>query len=300
MPVHKQGPWTDVYALAATVYFAMLGKTPPTAIGRLIQDQYVPLAQSCTGRYSDRLLRAIDRALEVRPENRTLNIGALRADLGLMEPAARLPQSAVRRPEPSSRDDSDRPATAVEEPRPVPVEVASHEGAAAESLNPATTFPTSPAAGTARRSAVMRRAAQIIGAVLLGVLVVSAVILPLFTNGACTAELNHVSSQIAADKGLLASPELANAYWRARNVSAEVISTLQCHQSKPRFVESCGPGDLLYAPVPVQNRVCRFYRDSTIAVQLQYDEKKRLRVLRADMKPYVTLPWFGRTLFWAR
>jgi serine/threonine protein kinase len=89
-PGMKQGAWTDVYALAATVHFAILGKTPPPSVGRLMRDSYVPLAQSAAGRYSPRFLEALDNALRVRPEERTPTIDALRADLGL---AAQAPAS---------------------------------------------------------------------------------------------------------------------------------------------------------------------------------------------------------------
>jgi serine/threonine protein kinase len=82
-PGMKQGAWTDVYALAASVHFAILGKTPPTSVGRLMSDSYVPLSQAAAGRYSPRFLEAMDRALRVRPEERTQTIADLRADLGL-------------------------------------------------------------------------------------------------------------------------------------------------------------------------------------------------------------------------
>ncbi|MCL4699301.1 MAG: serine/threonine protein kinase, partial [Burkholderiaceae bacterium] len=86
IPGMRQGPWTDVYALAAVVYFAITGKTPPVSVGRMLSDSYQPLAQVAAGRYSARFLEAVDRALVVRPEQRTPNVEAFRDDLGLLEP----------------------------------------------------------------------------------------------------------------------------------------------------------------------------------------------------------------------
>jgi hypothetical protein len=125
---------------------------------------------------------------------------------------------------------------------------------------------------------------------------------PFFTDGACTAEFDQVSSLLANNKQSLASPELAEAFWRARNVPLQTISSAQCRRSRPRFVDDCGPGELLYVTVPIQNQVCRFYRDSEIRVQLQYDDANRLRQLQADMKPfkYLALPWFGIKFYWAK
>jgi serine/threonine protein kinase len=83
VPGMMQGPWTDVYALAAVVYYCIHGKTPPASVGRLVNDSYVPLVQSAAGKYSERFLAAIDRALTVKPDDRTQNMAELRRDLGL-------------------------------------------------------------------------------------------------------------------------------------------------------------------------------------------------------------------------
>jgi serine/threonine protein kinase len=82
-PHMKQGGWTDIYALAATIHFALVGKTPPPSVSRMMSDTYQPLAELLAGQYSERFLRAIDRALIVKPEERTQGIAELRADLGL-------------------------------------------------------------------------------------------------------------------------------------------------------------------------------------------------------------------------
>ncbi|MFO1272954.1 MAG: serine/threonine-protein kinase [Rubrivivax sp.] len=83
IPGMKQGAWTDVYALAAVVHFAITGKTPPPSVGRLLNDTYVPLSQAAAGRYSPGFLAAVDRALAVRPEDRTPTIEQFREELGL-------------------------------------------------------------------------------------------------------------------------------------------------------------------------------------------------------------------------
>lgn len=85
VPGMQQGPWTDVYALAAMIHFGITGRTPPPSVGRLVNDGYEPLARVAAGRYSDRFLRAIDHALAVRPEQRTASIAQLRDEIGLDE-----------------------------------------------------------------------------------------------------------------------------------------------------------------------------------------------------------------------
>jgi hypothetical protein len=148
------------------------------------------------------------------------------------------------------------------------------------------------------------------GESLISVIIVIAILLiwaalmpPFFTAGACDAEFDVVASQIAQNKPLLASPELAAAYfWRSANLPVRIISAEQCQRSRPRFVDGCGAGDLLYVTIPIRNTVCRIYRDSEIRVQLQYDEKGRLRRLQTDMHPfkYLRLPWLGINWYWGR
>jgi hypothetical protein len=72
--------------------------------------------------------------------------------------------------------------------------------------------------------------------------------------------------------------------------------------TKPRFVDTCGPGDLIYVTVPIQNKVCHYYRDSSVRIQFQYDDKGRLRQLEADMDPFkvFSIPWLGIKWFWGK
>lgn len=78
----KQGPWTDVYALGAVVHFAITGRAPVPAVARMVSETLEPLAEVARGRYSDSFLRAIDRALAVRPDGRPQSVAELVGELG--------------------------------------------------------------------------------------------------------------------------------------------------------------------------------------------------------------------------
>ena len=71
VPSLTQGPWTDVYALAAVAHFLMTGKTPPSSVGRMVNDSYTPLVKIQDLPFSTALKNAVDRALAVQPQDRT-------------------------------------------------------------------------------------------------------------------------------------------------------------------------------------------------------------------------------------
>lgn len=82
-PGLEQGPWTDVYALAATIHWCLLGRAPAAAVSRVLVDNQQPLVQSAAGLCSERFLAALDKALRVDARQRTQSMAELRADLGL-------------------------------------------------------------------------------------------------------------------------------------------------------------------------------------------------------------------------
>ena len=79
----RQGPWTDVYAVAAVMYFAVTGKAPAPAVGRMMRDELRPLRSLAEGMYSPGFLSAIDRALAPRPEDRPASVAEFRRALGI-------------------------------------------------------------------------------------------------------------------------------------------------------------------------------------------------------------------------
>ncbi|MGQ0672089.1 MAG: protein kinase domain-containing protein [Hyphomicrobium sp.] len=77
----QQGPWTDIYALGATLYHLVAGKRPPDAPSRMVKDELVPARDAALSAYRPGFLRAIDRALALPVEARPQSIAAWRGDL---------------------------------------------------------------------------------------------------------------------------------------------------------------------------------------------------------------------------
>lgn len=92
VPNMRQGAWTDLYALASVIYFAITGQAPTPAVARVMSDPLVPLTTSVAGRYSAAFLAAIDAALAFKPEERPQSVADFRRLLGLSTaiPASRM------------------------------------------------------------------------------------------------------------------------------------------------------------------------------------------------------------------
>jgi peptidoglycan hydrolase-like protein with peptidoglycan-binding domain len=78
----RQGPWTDIYGLSATLYHAITGQTPPSAFDRILDDAYEPLGKKMPAGFALGLLAGIDAGLAVRASDRPQSIAGWRPILG--------------------------------------------------------------------------------------------------------------------------------------------------------------------------------------------------------------------------
>ena len=155
----KQGPWTDLYALGATLHYLLMNRPPPPATTRAVHDDASALStEACIG-CSDNFLRIIDWMLAPRPADRPQSVAALRE---VLDGHALAPRRRVQTEAPASQWDrtvildsgslppraqppDDDDATRVLPPVPR----AAAPAATATSATSATSAPAAPAALTA-------------------------------------------------------------------------------------------------------------------------------------------------------
>jgi len=76
--MNDQGPWTDIYALGAVMYYAISGDPPPAATRRVMKDPMISAVKIGEGKYRKNLLRAIDWALQLSEEDRPQTVAQWR------------------------------------------------------------------------------------------------------------------------------------------------------------------------------------------------------------------------------
>ncbi|NEV61565.1 serine/threonine protein kinase [Thiorhodococcus minor] len=85
------GPWTDVYAVGASMRTCMEGKTPQPAPERQKEDKMIPAKEALKERYPEFLLEAVDWALSMDAAKRPQDAAEL---LGVLAPYLEDPQYA--------------------------------------------------------------------------------------------------------------------------------------------------------------------------------------------------------------
>ena len=82
----QQGPWTDIYALSATLYHAVTGKRPPDSPSRMLKDDLVAARAAALSSYRPTFLDAIQNGLALAIDARPQSVAAWRGALLAPEP----------------------------------------------------------------------------------------------------------------------------------------------------------------------------------------------------------------------
>ena len=167
----KQGPWTDIYGVSATLYHAITGVAPPSAFDRMLDDGYKPVAKHAPAGFAPGLLAGIDAGLAVRATDRPQSIAGWRQILSLTTaPENALTVAAMTRPDPAAaivakapRPIAAPPPAPAQATSPAPSPALAPASAALEAapvgVEPGVSAPTVPAGAPKSRMAVYAGAA---------------------------------------------------------------------------------------------------------------------------------------------
>lgn len=89
----QEGPWTDLYAVAAVMHGCICNEPPLPATFRAVRDRlpaFSQVAQTAethfNQKYSDSFVRAISHALAIEPADRTASVEAFAQEIGMTSP----------------------------------------------------------------------------------------------------------------------------------------------------------------------------------------------------------------------
>lgn len=81
--INEQGPWTDIYALGAVIYFSLTGAAPSASVSRMMRDTLKTLTTKNYPHFSESFLEAVNRALQLRPADRFQSVEEFREALNI-------------------------------------------------------------------------------------------------------------------------------------------------------------------------------------------------------------------------
>jgi serine/threonine protein kinase len=155
----RQGAWTDLYALGATLHYLVTGAPPAPSTTRIADDDQLALAATPRAGISTGFLDLIDWMLAPRPQHRPQSVAQLRA---VLDGQAAIPDRATTTglKAPTGLDAAVR--SAVPDPDATQIKPRSKSGAGASTsaFNGRNTDPTEPTQALQREAAVPDREAR--------------------------------------------------------------------------------------------------------------------------------------------
>jgi serine/threonine protein kinase len=112
----KQGPWTDFYALGATLHYLLLGRPPAPATTRTVHNEASALTSQACPQCSAPFLQLVDWMLAPRPHDRPQSVAALRV---VLDGRAQVPPQRQGEPAPPAQPVGDSDDTVVFGPPPL-------------------------------------------------------------------------------------------------------------------------------------------------------------------------------------
>ena len=110
------GPWTDVYALCATIYYCLTGEVPPDSPARVLEYELLDMdAVSCL---TDRQRKALEHGLELRSDRRIGSMEELHREL--LEEEESQPPMPEPQPKPAPRPEPKPDPKPQPKPQPQP------------------------------------------------------------------------------------------------------------------------------------------------------------------------------------
>jgi serine/threonine protein kinase len=91
----NQGPWTDIYSLAAVLFRAVVGDNPPDVVTRLKDDSVMQILGAARDRFSQRFLNAINHGIQVDEKKRPQTVPEWKAMFGVESQVTPQPESEI-------------------------------------------------------------------------------------------------------------------------------------------------------------------------------------------------------------